>query len=638
MLKSRLVPALLTALLSLAPRASAADEAYLSARSKQARCAALERWYASIVAIAGPDALSPDIIVDLMQKSTARGFVDDVFVPAFGKPFVQLSAGERKAIDKDIGSCKQPPADESLRPYMQAAFSDDTRFSMVRGWKEQIPRAQANPAAAAPARTARTPASTAAPAASRGQNRNGERRDIEAVAPNLPLGQFDTRNRRYTRVVHTDQQMYVGANFLTGCILSMEYVVGIELPSGQEFTASMAQKVFDDVLIPITRRHCGNVEFDLHARFYPRSVSVTHQGQVVATGSVEIPSEPGYAYAYYPLRVGLPMRFEPEANRHRPAAARPSVEYANYRPARPRASEAQLPFAILFQQMLERDYLGVQMGAAIDADSDPMAQPTRRGYAFAVMAFSRKCRASLGANPATFTPTWFEEVGSTTERTTPWLSTVTRHMQQKFGETFYMAPAWKPNFDVTYGAEDLLLTRLMLSRMKDWTVDDILAGAYESMIVESMGPYHDTAEGFIPAVGCDAGKKLIDNWNDFLSGAKPRARSNGDYPRVLERRMVEGNVEVQTVSIGELPASEAPFHEYTPGTWLKVTYYGDRSGVLQAYWVRSAGGHVMLSCFYPEGETTYSLAGQVLPDTPQVAAGGAESRGTAARCPLRRAR
>jgi len=635
MLKYLFVPALVATSLSLAPPASAADETYLSAHSKQTRCAALDRWYTSIVEIAGPDALSPDIAVNLMQRSTARGFVDDVFVPAFGKPFAQLSAGERKAIEKDIGSCKQAPADESLRPYLQAAFSADTRFSMVRGWQEAIPRAQANPAAAAPARAARAPAPTTAPAQPRGLNRDGLTPDIKAVEPNLPLGQFDSRNRSYLRVVHADQRMYVGANFLTGCILSMEYVVGVELPSGQEFTAAMAQKIFDDVLIPITRRHCGKVDFDLHARFYPRSVSVTDQGAVVAVGSVKIASEPSYGYAYYPLRVALPMRFEPGTNAKRPAASRPAVEYTNYRPARPRDSEAQLPFAMLFQQMLERDFLGVQMGAAIDADSDPAAQPTRRGFAFAVMAFSRHCRAALGANPATFTPTWLEEVGTTTEQTTPWLKSVTKHMERKFGETFYMAPDWKPNFVAIHGAEDLLLTRLMLSRMKDWTVDDIIGGAYESMIVDSMGPYHDTADGFIPAMGCDASKKLVENWNDFLKGAKPRARPNADYPKVVERRMVDGGVEVQTVSIGALPATEAPVHDYTPGTWLRVNYYGDRTGVLEAYWVRNAGGHVMLSCFYPEGETNYTLAGYTQPDARQIASAGAGYRGTAARCPLR---
>jgi hypothetical protein len=636
---------LLVTSMSFVPRVHAADEAYLSARSKQARCAALEGWYARIVQVAGPDALSPNISVNLMQKTTAQGFVDDVFVRAFGKPFAQLSASERKGIDKDIGSCKQPPGDESLRPYLQAAFSDDMRFSMVRGWKEEIPRAQANPATPASTRTARE--ITPAPAPARPQNRQPTTRDIEAVVPNLPLGEFDVRNRRYMRVVYADERMYVGANFLTGCILGMEYVVGIELPRDQELSQRMAQDVYDKVLIPITRRHCSRTDFDLYARFYPRSVSVTHQGEAVAVGSVEIPGELSYATTYLHREGRIPLKFgygdgngAPElatlegmiafgknGGKFSRPAARPSVEYVNYRPSKPRASEAQLPYAILFQQMLERNYMGIQMNAAIDADSDPLAQPTRRGYTFAVMAFSRNCRASLEANPATFTPTWFEEVGTTTAQTTPWLKTVTRHMQQKYGETFYMASTWKPNFVITHGAEDILLTRLLFSSLKDLTVDAIIGGAYESLIVASMGPYHDTANSFIPAVGCTSSKRLIDNWNDFLNRAKPRARPNGDYPKVIERRIAEdSNTQVHTVSIGELPASEAPFHDYTPGTWLKVNYYGDRTGVLEAYWIRSVGGQVTLNCFYPGGEANYSLAGYPQPD-PQ--------RPIAARCPLR---
>jgi hypothetical protein len=69
-----------------------------------------------------------------------------------------------------------------------------------------------------------------------------------------------------------------------------------------------------------------------------------------------------------------------------------------------------------------------------------------------------------------------------------------------------------------------------------------------------------------------------------------------------------------------------------------VNYFGDRSDVLQAYWVRSAGGHLVLSCFYPEGERNYSLAGHPQPNANQLGSAGAGYRGTAARCPLRAAR
>src|SRR5688572_6754717 len=159
----RSVVMLTCSLVGLATVEAAAPVPYLSAGSKKARCVALSAWYARTLEVAGANAFSPHVIMNQLQKTTARGFVDDVFVPAIGAPYHDLTPRQRKQIQDDIRSCDMAPVDDSLRDYMQSAFSDETNFSLVRGWRTAIAAAQARAADGAPSQNGRAPVEAIAP-------------------------------------------------------------------------------------------------------------------------------------------------------------------------------------------------------------------------------------------------------------------------------------------------------------------------------------------------------------------------------------------------------------------------------------------------------------------------------------------
>lgn len=115
---------------------------YLAAGSKSGRCAALVNWYEATLKVAGSNAFSPHVHVDQLQKITARGFVDDVFSVSIGAPYSSLTSGQRRSLSSDIGSCETGPVDPRMRNYLQAAFSNNARSSMERGWPSAIAAAQ----------------------------------------------------------------------------------------------------------------------------------------------------------------------------------------------------------------------------------------------------------------------------------------------------------------------------------------------------------------------------------------------------------------------------------------------------------------------------------------------------------------
>jgi hypothetical protein len=495
----------------------APPETYLAAGSKSARCKALSNWYSRTLDAAGRDAFSPDVAVDALQKTTARGFVDDVFVPAIGAPYNDLTARQRKNIHGDIGSCDMAPVDNVMRDYMQSAFSDDTRFSMVRGWQTTIPLAQRRAADAGSFRTGATPG-TAAPAVaptgslpynpsasiaqrcaalqkwyergialtgkqtfgSVGINNNdvmrsfsrafqddtfptyfgvkyrelekaqmpairddvlrcntpavgqwagvvgsafswGAGRDawlkpidaqaaelarmrydaiperssttVAAPAPGKGVGPYDAGNRSYSRLIHSDDRVNVGARDLVSrkCQMAIEYTVGIDLPRNAPITPAIAKDVIDKVLTPLAARECPGTDLNLFAHFYNRTLSVTNKGEVVPAGSVEIIGELELATATYGpghrqqkamptmdyggINLGYPELASIDGiagyklhgrNAVQVAASTPQAEtsYVNYQPSAPRGALAGRTHGRLIQQMADRDFLGSQLDPA----------------------------------------------------------------------------------------------------------------------------------------------------------------------------------------------------------------------------------------------------------------------------------
>ncbi len=816
---------------------------YLAAGSSKERCAALSSWYVKTLEVAGPDAFSPNVDVDQLQKTTARGFVDGVFVPAIGAPYNDLTERQRKKIHGDIGDCSMAPVDDIMRDYMQSAFSDDTGFSMVRGWRTAIPAAQRVAADAASFQNGQ--ARSAAPASAvaqgfvpyaqattkeqrcaalqawyeRGIALTGpetfgslgitssdvtksfarafqddtfptyfglEYRDVEqsagpqmrddvltcntpavgqwarvvagafvwgrgnrdtwlrpieeqarqlsamryasiperapltpaVPAPDKAPGPFDAGNRAYSRILHSDDRVTVGVRdtVFTKC-LTAEYTVGIDLPRSEPITAAIAKDVIDTVLAPLATRECPGMDLTINAHFYTRTLSVTHDGEVVPVGSVEITSETELALASYGpghrQQNAAPTMYYGGINFNYPelasldgladyeqrgvrnpaavAANAPKVEtkYVNYTPSEPRGALAALTHARLFQQLANRDFLGIHLdpsnyptlesstsaingliglvslfGGEIEP-LDPLGgdtTPPRRGFAYTIEAYSDACRASLGPNPATYTPVWQEKVGEDVDEGM-FATIITEHWQTMIGKTVYMEPAYRDLYAKSVRTEKAIILREMFKLRDELGLDQLLAGEASIRPLLVIKEYQDDAAAFLRTAGCETGKTLLRNWADFVNEVQPPARPNGDYPMVVEHKEdKEGGPDQVAVAIGEVPPSEAPFYPYTEGTWLFVQYYGDRQGGLHGYYVshfnllflpgrvqtalfrpesnellQSFGkdGLRMINCFYDEGTANYWLEGYPQPNESQKQAVGAAFRGSAPRCPAR---
>jgi hypothetical protein len=821
---------------------AAAPAAYLSAGSKKARCAALSSWYVKTMEVAGANAFSPHEHTDQLQKTTARGFVDDVFVPAIGAPYGDLTRGQRKQIQGDIRSCDMAPVDNVMRDYMQSAFSDETNFSLVRGWRTAIATAQRRAADAASFQNGRAPAVAAPSSVARGfvtytaasakpqrctalqewykraialtgadtfgstgvyshhvinnlarafqddtfptyfgtsyweipnsalpqmkddvltcntpevgqwarlvssafqpgqsardawkkpiETRRAElaqmryasiqeRAPIAAVAPppSKRPGPFDTSNRDYERIIFSDHRVNVGnrSRVSRKCADSIGYSVGIDLPPSGEITPALAQDVIENVLAPIAARECPAADLSIYAHFFHRTLSVTHRGDIVPAGSEDITSESELAVAMYgpghrqqkappTMYYGGVNRNYPELasvegmadygkrggrNPARAAALGPKVEtrYVHYRPSQARGALAALRRGKLLQQIAEHDFLGIHVDPAnypdLESSSsaassalgflamfaqglkklDPLgndAIPPRRGFPYAVEAFSESCRASLGPNPATYTPIWREKVGEEVSQGL-YGKIITEHWETKVGTTIYMTPAYRPIYADAIRTEKAIIVRDIFKARDELGLEQLFAGEAQLRPLRIVKEYQDAAKEFMRANGCEAGQRLLRNWVEFNSDATPPARPNGDYPRIIEHKRDRENGPDQIgVMFGEVPASEAPFHPYTDGTWLTVQYYGNRKGGLDSYYASHftlafVPGRVqqallqdnelldsfrndrirILNCFYDEGTVNYWLAGFPQPNERQKQVVGNSFRGSASRCPLR---
>jgi hypothetical protein len=741
---------------------AASPETYLAAGSKSARCKALSNWYTRTLEVAGRDAFSPDVAVDVLQKTTARGFVDDVFAPAIGAPYNDLTARQRKSIHGDIGSCDMAPVDNVMRDYMQSAFSDDTRFSMVRGWQTTIPLAQrraadagsfragATPSAAPPvaAATGSLPYNPAASTAQRcaalqkwyergialtgkqtfgsvgiynhdvmrsfarafqddtfpayfgvkyreldkaqmpairddvlkcntpalgqwagvvgaafnwGAGRDAWLKPIDAQAaelarmrydaiperassavatpaPGKGVGPYDASNRSYSRLIHSDDRVNVGARDLVSskCQMAIEYTVGIDLPRNAPITPAIAKDVIDKVLAPLAARECPGTDLTLFAHFYSRTLSVTNKGEVVPVGSVEITGElelatatygPGHrqqkampSLDYGGMNLGYPELASLDGivgyklhgrSTAQVAASTPKVEtsYVNYQPAAPRGAMSGRTHGRLIQQMADHDFLGVQLDPtnypSFDASGTPQdglvallslftsmgkldaegldLTPPRRGLSYAIEAFSDSCRTSLGPNPASYTPVWQELVGTTVQNNV-FNTIVTRHMKTVIGKTIYMETAYRDLYVKGVANEKSILMREIFRLRDELGEDQLLAGQATVRPLLAIKAFQDDTAAFVRASGCETGRKLLRNWVEFRNGPKPAARPGGDYPMVVERKLATPERQGETtVVIGDVPASAAPFYPYKEDTWLRVQYLGDREGALRGY-------------------------------------------------------
>lgn len=669
---------------------------YAQATSKPQRCSALEEWYKRAIALTGPDTFgSRGIYSNDVVSNLARAFQDDTFPTYFGSTYQDITNEQMPQMKDDVLTCNTPAVGQWAR-LVSSAFQPGRS-----GRDEWMKPIAAKRAELAQMRYASIP----------------ERAPVQSAAPppTKRPGQFDAQNRQYERVIFSDERVNVGNRVLVSrkCLSAVEYAVGIDLPPNGAITPALAKDVIEKVLTPLAARECPGADLSIHAHFYHRTLSVTHRGDVIPVGSQAITNETELAVAMYGSghrqQNAPPTMYYGGVNFNYPelasvegladygkrggrnpakvaaTAAKVETKYFNYQPSQPRGVLASMKRGKLLQQLSDRDFFGIHLdpanypdletssspySSALDflslfagglAKLDPLGRdsiPPRRGFPYAVEAFSAACRASIGPNPATYTPVWQEKVGEEISYNL-YNKTITTYWKTMVGETIYMDPAYHGMYVQSVKTEKSIITRDIFKARDELGIEQLFMGEAQLRPLLVVKEYQDAAEAFLRTNGCGAGKQLLSNWFAFIGGAQPRVRPNGDYPMIVEHKRDPQNGPDQIgVLFGEVPASEAPFYPYTDGTWLFVQYYGNRKGGLDGYYASHFNLlfvpprlHMNLSnellasfrndririlnCFYDEGTVNYWLEGFPQPNERQKQALGNSFRGSAARCPTR---
>lgn len=804
--------------------------------SKTSRCAALVRWYEATLTIAGPDAFSPHIHIDRLQKITARGFVDDVFAPRIGMPYSTLTSSQRKSLSADVGSCELGPVDPLMRQYIQAAFSNNPRTSTERDWPAAITAAQRiesdratfrggkSFAAAATASLPDTfvPYAQATTKAQRcqalqqwyergitlgGPNTFGKmgissndvmasfarafaedlfmiyfgvkyedilrthgaqtqedvvtcdtpavgqwakvmavafhgnqktraswtkvidaeraklarmrwdaipvRAQLAEVAPppDKAPGRFDAGNRNYSRLVYSNDRVTVGVRDRVSrkCVESVSYSVGIDLGRDEPITPTLAQGVLDKVLVPLAQQECPGTDLIIFATFYHQTLSVTPNGEVVPAGSTQLTEEVELATATY----GPGHRTEKQApemayggiNRNWPELARldgivdyakrgnrdpamvklysrpHTVQYVNYQPSIIPSYLEHVTHGRLIHQIASHDFFSIyrdgfepdllppgliSVGKLFSAmtggkDLNPLTDittPRKRGFVWAINAYSENCRHSLGNNPAVYRLGAYDFVGETETQGLVG-KIVTKHYEWKWHEPVYMDSAYYDTYVEMYHTEIAILEREIVRLRDELGLEELLIGDAVRRPIEVALEMKANAAAHFQHEGCDRGKQLLRNWEEFIHGPEPPIRIDERYPMVIER--LENDPE-EIVSYGDVPDTVAPSFPYTEGRLLSVDYYGNRRDGLRGYMAgpfnlaflgRDATNALLkkesaeilktfkidririLNCHYRQGTANYWLEGFPKPNDQQRSVAGPSFRGTASRCPAR---
>lgn len=671
---------------------------YVQATSKPQRCTALQEWYKRAIALTGPDTFaSVGVYSNDVMSNLARAFQDDTFPTYFGATYRDITNEQLPQMKADVLTCDTPAVGQWAK-LVASAFQPGR--SGRDSWMKPI---EAKRAELAQMRYAsiqeRAPVAAAVP------------------PPAKKPGQFDSQNRDYERIIYSDERVNVGnrSRVSRKCLNAIEYAVGIDLPANGEITPALAQDVIEKVLTPLAARECPGTDLSIYAHFYHRTLSVTHAGEIIPVGSQAITSETELAVAMYGpghrqqkapptmyyggVNLNYPELASVEGladygkrggrNPAKVAASGPQVEtkYFNYQPSQPRGALASMKHGRLLLQIADRDFLGIHLdpanypdletsssaySSALDflalfagglSKLDPLGRdsiPPRRGFPYAVEAFSVACRASVGPDAATYTPVWREKVGEEISYNL-YSKTITTYWKTMVGQTIYMDPAYHDIYTQSVKTEKSIITRDIFKARDELGIEQLFMGEATIRPLLAVKEYQDAAETFMRTNGCDAGKKLLSNWFAFIGGAQPPVRPNGNYPTIVERkRDPEKGPDQIGVLFGEVPASEAPFYPYTDGTWLFVQYYGNRKGGLDGYYASHFNllfvpGRVqqellrdnalldsfrndrirILNCFYDEGTVNYWLEGFPQPNERQKQALGNTFRGSAARCPTR---
>ncbi|MDF0667697.1 MAG: hypothetical protein P0119_16720 [Nitrospira sp.] len=663
---------------------------YAQATTKAQRCQALQQWYVRGIALSGPNTFGKmGVSSNDVMASFARAFTEDLFPIYFGVTYKEILKTHGMQVQDDVVTCDTPAVGQWAK-VVAVAFHGNrkTRAS----WTKVI---DVEHAKLARMRWDAIPV----------------RAQLAEVAPppDKAPGRFDAGNRDYSRLVYSDDRVTVGVRdrVYRKCVESVSYSVGIDLGRAEPITPAIAQGVLDKVLVPLAQQECPGTDLIIFATYYHRTLSVTPNGEVVPAGSVQLTEEVELAMATY----GPAHRTEKQApeiayggiNRNWPELARldgivdyakrgirdpamaklysrpRTVHYVNYQSSVTPSYLEHVTHGRLIHQIASHDFFSIYrdgfepdlsrpgligVGKLFSAltggkDLNPLtdvAAPRKRGFVWAINAYSENCRDSLGSNPAVYRPGAYEFVGET-ETQSLFGKIVTKHYEWKWYEPVYMDPAYYDTYVEMYETGKAILVREIIRLRDELSLEELLVGEAVRRPIEVVLEMKANAAAHFQHGGCNRGKQLLRNWEEFIRGPEPPVRADERYPMVIER--LENDPE-DIVSYGDVPDTVAPSFPYTEGRRLIVNYYGNRRDGLRGYMAGpfnlaflgrdttdallkkesaeilktfKVDGIRILNCHYRQGTANYWLQGFPDPSDQQRSVVGVSFRGTASRCP-----
>lgn len=356
---------------------------YFKASTKDQRCNALQKWYEHGVILGGSNTFGRTRTTNItVTKSFAPAFLDDVFPLYFAAQYRDINPEKGKQIHHDITTCNTPIIGTRSK-VIGAAFiwKPNSRDFWIKFIDAERNRSLHEKYAALPERATLAPVIHSS-----------------GKAP----GPFDSENRRYSRVIHSDDRLTIGKlnDHVKKCTRNISYIVNIDLAPDEPITPALSKDIMEQVLLPLARRECPGAELTIDASIYSRRFSVTHKGEVVPAGSVKIYNESELADISYSLAnqqqetdptiyyggidynwpelasINGLADYKKNGRRNTTMAERYSpkrtVRYVNYKPSDTPEYLKNTVNGELIQQIADRDFLGIyRKGLDIDLSALP---------------------------------------------------------------------------------------------------------------------------------------------------------------------------------------------------------------------------------------------------------------------------